>query len=239
MRNNKGFAISTMMYMILTLGLTIVAIVLAMLSVRGNILNKLRNDVQDEVNDIDESDYICEGIDTDGTYDVGSKYKCSVSNTEEYDFYVLSSDSTKVNFVMGESLTFGVGSYDDEDEDSNDVVVDSKVAYITDDDYESGTYKPVTALKVLKKITNNWYYLDDRADTFDGINYNGYKARLLAYSDISNDIIEYINDTLTSTVYQDNKIYSISDNEVKNDKLVSDKYHIVPVITVLKEKIKN
>ena len=239
MRNNKGFAISTMMYMILILGLTIVAIVLAMLSVRGNILNKLKNNVQDEVNDTASSDYICEGIDTDGTYSVGSKYKCSVSNTEEYDFYVLSSDSTKVNFVMGESLTFGTGSYDDEDEDANDVVVDSKVAYITDDDYESGAYKPVTALKVLKRITNNWYYLDDRADTFDSINYSGYKARLLAYSDISNDIIDYIEDTLTSTVYQDNKIYSIADNEVKNNKLVSDKYHIVPVITILKEKIKN
>ena len=62
---------------------------------------------------------------------------------------------------------------------------------------------------------------------------------MLTYSDITNDILEYIDDTLTSTIYQDNKIYSVSDNEVKNDKLVSDKYHIVPVITVAKTKIKN
>lgn len=237
MRNNKGFAISTMMYMILILGLTIVAIVLAMLSVRGNILAKLRNNAQDEINDVEESDYICEGIDTDGTYSAGSKYNCSVSNTEDYDFYVLTSNSNYVTLVMGESLKFGTGDYDSDDID--DVVSDSKVAYITDDDYESGSYKPITALKVLKSITDNWFYLDNRVDTIDGINYNGYKARLLTYSDITNGILEHIDDTLTSTIYQDNKIYSISNNEVKNDKLVSDKNHIVPVITVAKTKIKN
>lgn len=137
MKNNRGFAISTMMYMILILGLTIVAIVLSMFNTRGNILSKLRSNVQEEINDTEEYDYICVGIGTNGEYNVGDKYTCNVSNTEEYDFYVISSDNDNVDLIMGEELVFENGK------NSN------KVAYITDSDYEdSGEYKPVSALRV-------------------------------------------------------------------------------------------
>ena len=159
--NNKGFAISTMMYMILILGLTIVAIVIAMFNTRGNILNKLKTDVQNEINDTVDNDYVCVGINTSGIYTVGDKYNCSVSNTEEYDFYVISSDTDNVNLIMSESLTFDKGNYGNDD----DVVTNSKVAYITDTDYSAtNEYKPTTALKILKRITDNWFYLDDRTD---------------------------------------------------------------------------
>ena len=228
MKNNRGFAISTMMYMILILGLTIVAIVLSMFNTRGNVLSKLRSNVQDEINDTIESDYVCVGINTNGEYNVGDKYTCSVSNTEEYDFYVISSDNDNVNLVMSEALLF------ENDKNSN------KVAYITDSDYEeSGEYKPVSALKVLKSNTDNWFYIDNRTDTVDGVSYNNYKARLLSNSDITSSNIEYISDTLTSTIVTDNKIYSIVSNEVNNEKIVTDLFNIVPVITVSKSKLKN
>lgn len=236
MKNNKGFAISTMMYMILILGLTIVAIVLSMFNTRGNILGKLRSSVQDEINDTEESDYICVGISTNSEYNIGDKYNCNVSNTEEYDFYVISSDNDNVNLVMMEPLSFGKGNYGND----NDVVTDSKVAYITDNDYaSSGEYKPITALKVLKATTDNWFYIDNRTDTVDTVSYNNYKARLLSNSDITNSNKEYISDTLTSTIYEDNKIYSVVSNEVNNEKLVTDEFNIVPVITVSKSKLKN
>ena len=228
MKNNKGFAISTMMYMILILGLTIVAIVLSMFNTRGNILSKLRSNVQDEINDTIESDYVCVGIGTNGEYNVGDKYTCSVSNTEEYDFYVIASDTDNVDLIMGEALIFENGK------NSN------KVAYITDSDYEeSGEYKPVSALKVLKSNTNNWFYIDNRTDTVDGVSYTNYKARLLSNSDITSSNIEYISDTLTSTIVTDNKLYSIVSNEVNNEKIVTDLFNIVPVITVSKSKLKN
>ena len=228
MKNNRGFAISTMMYMILILGLTIVAIVLSMFNTRGNILSKLRSNVQDEINDTIESDYVCVGINTNGEYNVGDKYTCSVSNTEEYDLYVISSDTDNVDLIMGDALIFENGK------NSN------KVAYITDSDYEeSGEYKPVSALNVLKSNTNNWFYIDNRTDTVDGVSYNNYKARLLSNSDITNDNIEYISDTLTSTIVTDNKIYSVVNNEVNNEKIVTDLFNIVPVITVSKSKLKN
>ena len=228
MKNNRGFAISTMMYMILILGLTIVAIVLSMFNTRGNVLSKLRSNVQDEINDTIESDYVCVGINTNGEYNVGDKYTCSVSNTEEYDFYVISSDNDNVNLVMSEALLF------ENDKNSN------KVAYITDSDYEeAGEYKPVSALKVLKSNTDNWFYIDNRTDTVDGVSYNNYKARLLSNSDITSSNIEYISDTLTSTIVTDNKIYSIVSNEVNNEKIVTDLFNIVPVITVSKSKLKN
>ena len=228
MKNNKGFAISTMMYMILILGLTIVAIVLSMLNTRGNILSKLRSNVQDEINDTIVYDYICVGIDTSGEYNVGDKYNCTVSNTEEYDFYVISSDTDNVNLIMNEELLFENGNNN------------NKVAYITESDYEdSGEYKPVSALRVLKNNTDNWFYVDNRTDTVDGVSYNNYKARLLSNSDITNNNIEYISDTLTSTIYEDNKIYSVVSNEVNNEKVVTDLFNIVPVITVSKSKLKN
>ena len=228
MKNNKGFAISTMMYMILILGLTIVAIVLSMFNTRGNILSKLRSNVQDEINDTIESDYVCVGIDTNGEYNVGDKYTCSVSNTEEYDFYVIASDTDNVDLIMSDALIFENGK------NSN------KVAYITDSDYEeSGEYKPVSALNVLKSNTNNWFYIDNRTDNVDGVSYTNYKARLLSYSDITSSNIEYISNTLTSTIYEDNKIYSVVNNEVNNEKIVTDLFNIVPVITISKSKLKN
>ena len=228
MKNNRGFAISTMMYMILILGLTIVAIVLSMFNTRGNILSKLRSNVQDEINDTIESDYVCVGIDTNGEYNVGDKYTCSVSNTEEYDFYVIASDTDNVDLIMSDALIFENGK------NSN------KVAYITDSDYEeSGEYKPVSALNVLKSNTNNWFYIDNRTDNVDGVSYTNYKARLLSYSDITSSNIEYISNTLTSTIYEDNKIYSVVNNEVNNEKIVTDLFNIVPVITISKSKLKN
>ena len=234
--NNKGFAISTMMYMILILGLTIVAIVIAMFNTRGNILSKLRNDVQNEINDTVDNDYVCVGINTSGTYTVGDKYNCSVSNTEDYDFYVLSNNGDNVNLIMSESITFDKGNYGN----SDDVVTNSKVAYITDTDYEEiNEYKPTTALKVLKRITDNWFNIDSRSDNTDYIDYANYKARLLSYSDITNDNIENITDTLTSTIYENNKIYSVVSNEINNEKLVTDEFNIVPVITIAKTKLKN
>ena len=87
---------------------------------------------------------------------------------------------------MAEALTFGKGNYGAAD----DVKTDSKVAYITDTDYSvSNVYKPITALKVLKRITDNWFYLDDRTDTVNDIDYTGYKARLIASSVLLEDIL--------------------------------------------------
>ena len=191
-------------------------------------ISKLRSNVQEEINDTIEIDYVCVGIDTNGEYNIGDKYSCNVSNTEEYDFYVISSDNDSVNLIMSDILVF-----------ENDKII-NKVAYITDSDFEEvGEYKPVSALKVLKDYTDNWFYIDTRTDTVDGVSYNNYKARLLSKSDITNNNIEYISDTLTSTMFEDNKIYSVASNEINNEKLVTDLFNIVPVITVNKNKLKN
>ena len=237
--NNRGFAISTMMYMILILALSIIACVLAILSTRSKILNKLKNDVQKEINDTDTTaNYICIG--KNETIELGNKYICKVSNTEKYTFYVTEVRDDAVDFIMGEKITFNKGNYGA----SNDVVTESKVAYVKNSDYNGGDYLPITALKVLKRITDNWFYLDTRTDTVDNIDYTGYKARLVAFRDIS-DLVNgsdieatYVSNTITSTIYNDNKIYSINNKKVITDKTVNDEYEIVPLITVSKTKIK-
>lgn len=244
--NNRGFAISTMMYMILILALLIMTMVLAILNSRNKILNNLKQRVQNEVNDDSPSfNYICTGVKNYNSYEVGDLYNCDVSNTETYQFYVIKDNDNTVDLVMSEPLTFDTGDYGKED----DVKTESKVAYITETDYsEYNIYNPITALKVLKRITDNWFYIDSRTDTVSNneltIDYTNYKARLLSFSDISSYVennklsIDFIKDTMTSTIYNNDKIYSIVDNTISIDKSVIDEYSIVPVITVSKDKIK-
>lgn len=239
--NNKGFAISTIMYMILILGLIFVALCLTVLNSRSKVLNNLKKEVQDKVSekkDIDNN-ILCNGINTSGNFEVGDVYNCDVSNTEKYKFYLLSQTDTTVDLVMGEVLTFDKGNYQD------DVLVntESKVKYSSNDTY------PTDALVVLKTITDNWFYLDSREDSIaDGnntINYTGYKARLLTINDITDYIngsdltINFIKNTLTSSIYNDNLVYSIDNNKIVVDKKTDDEFNIVPVITISKEKIKN
>ena len=237
---NKGFAISTIMYMILILALVITACALAVLNSRSNILNKLKDNVQKQINDQNEEEnFICKLKEGSLEYSIGNLYSCNVSNTEEYDFYLLSQTDAEVNLIMEDKLIFDSGSY------SEDVSVSTESLV----KYSSEATNPKDALLVLKTITDNWFYLDDRKDTIvDGnntIDYTGYKARLLTFNDISayvdsNELtIDFISDTLTSSIYNNDLIYSISDNKVIIDKKTIDEYNIVPVITVSKEKIKN
>ena len=237
---NKGFAISTIMYMILILALVITACALAILSSRSNILNKLKESAQNEINNISKgADFICKLKEGNKEYAIGNLYSCDVSNTEEYNFFLLANNEKTVDLIMEDNLIFSTGTY------SEDVSVStlSKVRYSIKET------NPKDALLVLKTITDNWFYLDSRKDIIiDGnntIDYTGYKARLLTFNDIKNYVnddnltIDFISDTLTSSIYNNDLIYSISDNKVIIDKKTTDEYSIVPVITVSKEKIKN
>ena len=237
---NKGFAISTIMYMILILALVITACALAILSSRSNILNKLKESAQNEINNISKgADFICKLKEGNKEYAIGNLYSCDVSNTEEYNFFLLANNEKTVDLIMEDNLIFSTGTY------SEDVSVStlSKVRYSIKET------NPKDALLVLKTITDNWFYLDSRkAIIIDGnntIDYTGYKARLLTFNDIKNYVnddnltIDFISDTLTSSIYNNDLIYSISDNKVIIDKKTTDEYSIVPVITVSKEKIKN
>ena len=106
-----------------------------------------------------------------------------------------------------DKLIFDSGSY------SEDVSVSTESLV----KYSSEATNPKDALLVLKIITDNWFYLDDRKDTIvDGnntIDYTGYKARLLTFNDISayvdsNELtIDFISDTLTSSIYNNDLIY--------------------------------
>lgn len=237
---NKGFAISTIMYMVLILALIITACMLAVLNTRGNILNKLKDTVQKEINAESEgNNIICKLKEGSGEYTLGDLYTCDVANTEEYNFYLLSQADTTIDLVMEDKLIFDSGEYGE----------DVSVSNLSMVKYSSTTTDPKDALLILKTITDNWFYLDNRNDTIvDGdntIDYTGYKARLLTFNDISAYVdgnqltIDFISDTLTSSIYNNDLIYSISGDKLIVDKKTTDEYNIVPVITVSKEQIRN
>lgn len=232
--NNKGFAISTIMYMVLILALAITITTLTILNNRGKILEKLKQSVASEINDTtDDNNYLCYLKEGTGL-EIGDLYNCQVSNTEEYDFYLLKSTDTTADFIMSSNITFGSGKYDNTIVDNN-----SLVKYNSDN-----SLTPKDALAVLKILTDNWFYLDSRTDTIDNIDYTTYKARLLSFDDISSYVTDnvltnsIINNTLTSTIYNGNLIYSVDDNKIITEKNKSDEYYIVPVITINKEQIK-
>ena len=85
--NNKGFAISTIMYIILVLAVVLISLALTSLGNRKLILDKLKNEVIDEIYD----DAICIAVsnsltgnvaenDTNGNriYKLGDEYLCEV-----------------------------------------------------------------------------------------------------------------------------------------------------------------
>ncbi|MEI3530310.1 MAG: hypothetical protein V8Q75_04455 [Bacilli bacterium] len=53
--NNKGFAISSVLYLALILFLILIVALLAMMGSRKNILDKMRNDAYNNINDITQS----------------------------------------------------------------------------------------------------------------------------------------------------------------------------------------
>lgn len=242
--NKRGFLVSTMMYMVLILALNIMILILLILSSRGKILNNLKEKVQNEINDnTNLSHYICFG--NYASYKVGDLYNCDLSNTENEDFYIININSDSIDFVMKDSITFNKGNYQ-----GAKINMSNKSPYISDNDYAiNGVYNPITALKVLKQITDNWFYIPLRKDSIKNgdlvIDYNNYRARLLSFADVSPYVvseslrIDFIKDTMTSSIYNGNNIYSIENNKIVLNKKTNDNYSIVPVITIPLDKIKN
>lgn len=53
--NNKGFAVSTIMYMILIMAITLIILTLTILSSRQLILDKIKSEAMDNIYSIEES----------------------------------------------------------------------------------------------------------------------------------------------------------------------------------------
>ena len=175
--NNKGFAISTIMYMILILAVILIIAILSILSARKLVLDKLKKEVADSINvPIEAPETICKAVDTSkaGSVKRGTEYKCQVNSTTSYNFYVLSTDGDNVSLLM------------------NGLLKDD-VYFLVSQGYDEPVTKEYSwnfhAESLVEDLTSGWFYIDNLNEDFEDfqgytINLTG-KARLPRYSEIS------------------------------------------------------
>lgn len=102
--NNKGFAVSTIMYLILVLAIILISLTLAILGNRKLVLDKIKDEALYDI-----YDYICYPVTENsktfgnvpsGSYKDGDEYICRVSDSLEYHFFVINEENNKVSLIM-------------------------------------------------------------------------------------------------------------------------------------------
>ena len=209
--NNKGFAVSSIMYLILVMCIILITVTLSILGNRKLILDKKKNEIVNKLsNDNSSSKIICEGVTEEtvtkngetlvgniptGEYNAGDEYICNVDRVNKYHFFVVSSDGDNINLIMDTNIkpdgtlsTLVNGLYDGD------------VAWISDEDYKTAggtnSYRsalgPLTALKYLKEGTSGWknipdfsYTLTSYNNLYQSIKVDNVKARMLSYTEAS------------------------------------------------------
>ena len=160
--NNKGFAVSTFMYMLLVLGIILLLATLSILSSRKIILDKQKNTAMD--NSLMSRKKICKAVNGSKSLALGTKYECKVNDEDTFYFYVLSVEGSKVNLIMDRNICKdGSTTYTE----TNNYC---RYAWEPNNLNENG---PITALTALGNGTRNW-------DNIPNIN--------LVYSDITDNI---------------------------------------------------
>ena len=141
--NNKGFAVSTFMYMLLLLAIILILATLGILSSRRMILDRQK---ETALNNIGNS-FICNNWINPYSLDPGTKYKCEVAPGKKYYFYILSENGDDtVNLIMDRNIC----------EDGTAATEDNPCItewYSGGNDNSKG---PVTAMQKLYNATKNW-----------------------------------------------------------------------------------
>ena len=158
--NNKGFAVSAFMYMLLILGIILILATLSILSSRKMILDKQKSVAMD--NSLQSRKKICKAINGVKLLIPGTKYECQVNNTNKFNFYVLSVEGSKVNLIMDRNICENGQAATAE----NTCLIEW---YASSSDNSSG---PVTALEGLHNATKSWNNVKDIKLKYDDIQDN-------------------------------------------------------------------
>lgn len=99
MKNNKGFAISSVVYAMLILFLGLILLILGNLASRKAMFDKEKNEILTRFNGNEDDSVICTLISGEG-YDIGAKYVCKLEDGESRAFYVLETNGNRVSLIM-------------------------------------------------------------------------------------------------------------------------------------------
>ena len=146
--NNKGFAVSTFMYMILLLAIILIFATLAILSSRRMILDKQKSNTIEKISQVQNP--ICESVSGTRSLELGTEYRCEVKDDTFFNFYLLSVEGSKVNLIMDRNICED-GTAANNNYCSYGWHVDEENP--TQNDSSKG---PDTAISKLRLATNNW-----------------------------------------------------------------------------------
>lgn len=114
--NNKGFAISTMMYLILIMAVLLIIITLTLLGNRKVILDKIKTTTQDEI--YAEADFtkLCKAVDSKtqttgnipvGYFKPGDEYICKVNASQKFHFFLLKDNNNgTINLILDRNIYY-------------------------------------------------------------------------------------------------------------------------------------
>ncbi len=198
--NNKGFAVSSIMYLILVMCIILITVTLSILGNRKLILDKKKNEIVNKLsNDNSSSKIICEGVTEEtvtkngetlvgniptGEYKAGDEYICNVDRVNKYHFFVVSSDGDNINLIMDTNLKGEYQCLSFLGEPSDGVcteygIPDLLTEWISNEDYKAlggtnsypdGSKGPLTALKSLKEATSGWKNIPNFSYTLTSYN---------------------------------------------------------------------
>lgn len=221
--NNKGFAISTTMYLILVLSLILIITTLSILNSRKMTLDKIKDttlsDIKTKMNIGDSKKYLDKEV----------FYK----NTS---YYVMYEGNDYVTVIKTEPLTYNeISSY-------NENVIDQNgYGYIN---YGTNIYNT----SLVKTVLDRW--IEDNIDLDDLKEVNGYKYRLFNNNDrhMSLNRVMYTITTIHRIIYPTSYAYFTMEtnndkiNVVNNDQTIievtaNDKYAIKPILNIYKSEL--
>ena len=182
--NNKGFAVSTFMYMILLLAMILILATLAILSSRRMILDKQKNNAIEEISQ--SQNPICEAVGGVKSLELGTEYVCEVKDETFFHFYVLSLQGNKVNLIM-----------------DRNICEDGTVDYTRDNNFcryawyteGNASYGPIVAMQKLYNATKNWtnipnliFIYNDEGERYNRIKSTSKKVEIVAEDGTVNEI---------------------------------------------------
>ena len=160
--NNKGFAVSTFMYMLLLLAIILILATLAILSSRRMILDRQKNIALQNISQ--NQNPICEAVNGIKSLELGTEYRCEVKDGTFFNFYVLSTQGSKVNLIMDRNICEdGTTNYSNTNNYCNYAWhIDQNNSQLNDN-----TKGPDTALNVLYNATKSWNSVNNLTFNFE------------------------------------------------------------------------